>query len=440
MPIVQISPSAVDFGEVVVGTASEIGLRVVNSGYGTLRFSEAALAPGSSGDFSVASLPEGLGHDQEGAIVVRYTPDAEGGDAGVLRLQADAPDVPPAEVTLTAIGVIPAIDLDPEVVYFGVVAPGESTTRTVRVGASGSGDLRIRRATLGGEGASGFTLAFPEGYVEPYTVPRGFSFDLAITFAPDVATPYEASIVFDSNDPEDPLATVRLLGNTEDDPTENEAPVVQILDPNDGRYLLDDVPVALSGTVADAEERASDLLCAWYADGARLAAATPGADGGVTATVSLPIGEVSVALRCYDGEGAVGEDVAEVVVWDHTAPLVYTVSGGDSMFDFVTVDDDLSLTLDGVAVWTDDNGTRDTHAPIALTAARGQSLRVRATDQNYCDASLGALTLHWGSDDRVLLLDDVCRSACPDHACYDPTYVGPWPSVFVDTTVAITIP
>jgi hypothetical protein len=441
VPELALSPTSIDFGEVVVGGATEIGLRVVNEGYGTLRFDGLAFDETSSADFAVGQWPQdGVGHDEEGILSVLYAPDVEGGDAGVLVLPTNIPDAAPVEVVVEGIGVIPQIELSPSALYFGVVPPGDTATRTLRVSAEGSGNLRILRSGLSGDGASGFSVALPSDWEEPYVVTRGFSFEVTVTFSPTSSDPYEATLVFDSNDPDDATASVRLAGNTADDPDENEAPFVEVTSPNDGTYFLDDQTVSFEGYVNDAEEPPQNLLCGWFADGTRVAAAVPDADGVVTASSLLPIGNVDLELRCYDSEGLMGQDVAEVVVWDHTEPLRYTISGGDSMFDFFAVDDDVVFSVDGSSVYTDDNDTKDSLAPVAFDAERGSELRILVTDQNACDASLDALVLHWGTGQRIPLNDVVCISSCPDHACYDSGYNGPWPGIVLDETFTISIP
>ena len=43
----------------------------------------------------------------------------------------------------------------------------------------------------------------------------------------------------------------------------------------------------------------------------------------------------------------------------------------------------------------------------------------------------------WGTGVEQELTAGSCASACPEHACYDGSYAGPWPSRFVDESVEI---
>ena len=129
-----------------------------------------------------------------------------------------------------------------------------------------------------------------------------------------------------------------------------------------------------------------------------------------------------------------------MTVWELDEPAMYTLSGGASIFDHWAVDDDVAVYIDGTLVFSDTSESRSTHAPLAIEAATGQSLRIVATDHNYCEKFLDPLVLHWGTDASQELNDEVCVSSCPEDACYDPDYGGPWPNDFFDESYVISIP
>jgi len=198
--------------------------------------------------------------------------------------------------------------------------------------------------------------------------------------------------------------------------------------------------VYFTGYVFDSDEPATNLLCGWFADGTRVAVGDIDVTGAVTGAGLLPVGEVEIALRCYDSEGLMGEDSAVVTVWPHDEPVVYTISGGASVFDWFGIDDDVTFTVNGVAVYTDSNRTKDTLPPVSIEAQKGDTIGIVATDQNYCDMGIDALVLHWGTGESQALNDALCDSACADSVCYSGGYNGPWPGVFFDETYTITIP
>ena len=437
-----MEPATVDFGEVVLGTYGEIGAVVRNEGLGTLTISGAELEAGAPADFEVVSWPASLEAGEEGLLVVRYTPDIEGGDYATVDVSTNQADEPVLAVSLEGLGVRPCIDIDPELLWFGTVAPGDSATKTFEVRAGCTGTLRIDSAAFPGDEAAAYTLTLPEGWAEPYALHNGFSFTASVTFAPPDTNEWVGELWFISNDPDDSPAAVQLKGNTVDDPTENEPPVVEITTPNAGEYFLDNQSVTLTGAVYDPDEPVTNLICAWYADGTRLpdADATVGLDGVVAGATQLPVGDVDVALRCFDSEGAKGEDDVTLKVWKHDEPLRYVISGGDSLFDYFAIDDDIRFTLNGTPFFDDNNDVWDNLAPISFDAKPGDTLGITAVDQNSCDAGVGPLVLHWGTGQSQALNEEVCLSACPDHACYDGTYAGPWPSIFLDDTYVIAIP
>ncbi|MDP2306434.1 MAG: choice-of-anchor D domain-containing protein [Pseudomonadota bacterium] len=439
-PELVVTPARADFGEVVLGDQSRLGMRVKNQGYGDLTFESVVAGVGGSPDFVVIAFPALLGHDEEGVLELGYTPDVEGQDFGTVVLTSDDPVTPVLTIELEAMGVLPVIDIDPEVLYFGTVAPGTSVTLTTRVTAAGSGNLRVTSAAFPGDEALAYTLGLPLDWADPYVVTRGFSFPIDITFTPPDTAEYVGELYIESNDPAEPVAAVRLFGNTVDNPTENEPPVVEILDPDNGEYFMDDASVNFTGYVFDGDEPATNLLCGWFADGTRVDLGDVNATGAVTGAGLLPVGEVEVTLRCYDSEGLVGEDSAVVTVWPHDEPVVYTISGGESVFDWFGIDDDVTFTVNGVAAYTDSNRTKDTLPPVTIEAQRGDTIGIVATDQNYCDMGLDALVLHWGTGESQPLNDALCDSACADSVCYTGAYNGPWPGVFFDESYVIAIP
>jgi len=442
-PRLELVPAQIDFDEVVVGHRSEIGVTVRNAGYGQLTFESVRTADLSSPDFEVVNWPgEPLGHGEEGVVGVRYEPDVEGQDFGEVEILSTDTLAPEGTVLpLEGTGVAPQADVDPELLWFGTLPDGASSTLPVHVSAGGSGRLMVTSIGFPEDEGLAYSYALPEGWTEPYPVEQGLGFTVDVTFTPPSTDAWEGELWITTNSPDAPLSVVRLRGNVPDDPTTNETPEVEIVDPNNGEFLLDDQGYLLLGQVVDPDEPLTNLLCGWYAGGTAVAVAMPDAEGAIVSTATLPAGEsVELELRCVDSEGAVGSDVVTVTVWEAEEPMTYTVSGGNSVFDWITVDDDLSLELNGVEVYADNDGTQSNLPPIELYAEIGDTLRVILVDENACDAALDALVLHWGTGSRQALNDGYCISSCPDHACYDASYAGPWPGVVFEGEYVVSIP
>lgn len=442
LPELSLSAELIDFGQVVLGNQSTIGIEVQNTGLGDLVIESAELDGTTSPDFSFVDLsaytiPKG----QSAELKVRYVPDVIGQDYGRVALTTNDAAHPIANVDLTGFGVEPQVDLDPDILYFGQVAPGDSAALSFTVSAGGVGTLRITDLQLDTGLDAAYTVALPPGVVLPYEMPTGVSMEVLVTFSPPTDAQWRGELTLSTNDPGARQASVELIGNSEDDPTVDSPPVVSISDPDWGEYFLTSDTPMLTGVVVDEEDPAESLACLGYAGTALLGAATPDSSGNVVIpVVSLPLGEVELLLRCIDSAGQVGEDTVEVVVWDEEEPIQYVISGGDTIYDWWSVDDDITVTVDGVEVFADTNHTADTHPPFSFQAEVGQTIEVVVTDYNYCDTYLTPLTLHFGTETRMPLFSGFCYSACPTHECYDADYAGPWPNVIFEDSAVIAIP
>ncbi len=438
-PVIAVSPTSIDFGEVVLGRYGEIGVTVKNTGYGQLDISSAALSGTTSGEYTLLDYPTTLGYNEEGVLSVRYTPDAEGQDWGEVDLATNDEVTPTLIVPLTAAGVKPKIDVDPDTLSFTGVPPLGSSTQNVTIGSLGSGDLVIFSAEVTGDGAAFYTFDSPE-YKPGKTIPNGTALTLAVTYSPMDLDEHDAQLQINTNDPENEISFVSLLGNVLDDPNTNSPPQVEITGPNNGEYFVDNVPTTLTGHVVDTDDDVQTLVCTWYVNSMPVSPSVPSADGIITTSLTLPAGATIVKLECQDSSRDYGEDTVVLTVWQHDEPMQYVISGGPTEFDFISVDDDLSLFLNSAALYTDNDNHPSNIPPFAFDAVVGDQLRIVVTDVNACDTNASPMQLHFGTGTSQPLTDEVCMTSCPDHPCYDETYNGPWPGVVLDETFTIAIP
>lgn len=441
-PLAVADPSEVDFGEVVRGDSEELIVLIENQGAGNLQISGARLTDDSSSAFGVVGWPaEDIHAGGSGNLSLSYSPDVEGSDLGVLELTTNQDDLPTLSIQLTGQGVGPVLDLDPSILNFGIVEPSNSVTKDFRITAGGTGTLSIDSIELTGD-SEPYTLSLPASWTDvdpPYELENGASQTVHVTFAPSDTMEYQAQVELVSNDPDSPLGIVELEGNV-DAGEENTPPTVEIEDPNNGDSYMDNDTVELQGYAYDPDEAVTNLLCGWYADSEKVSNATIATDGTITGEAELPIGSIDLTLRCIDSDAATGEDTASVVVWDHTAPVEYVISGGSSIYDYWTIDDDVTIFLNGAPIFTDANKTSDTQSPIQFEAVKGDTIEIVATDVNSTIKELSPLVLHWGTSDSQSLNDEVCEDSDPGGACYTGSYEGPWPNIFFDETYTINIP
>jgi len=154
--LLTVDPTAVGFGNVIVGATSPRTLTVSNGG-------QAALALGtmniSGNGFSVtANTCNGaiLAATQSCAIDVQFAPASATAHSGTLQItRADAGAA--FDVALTGQGITPALlTVGPTAVAFGDVIVGESLRRIVTVGNGGQADLQLGTIDVAG---SGFAIA-----------------------------------------------------------------------------------------------------------------------------------------------------------------------------------------------------------------------------------------------------------------------------------------
>ncbi len=441
LPDLDLPTATIDFDEVVVGLQSEVGIAIDNLGMGVLKVEDLQLDDSTSPDFTILGMDDDqIAGGESGVLSVRYVPDAVGQDYGTIIMATNDPQEPEVEIELLGFGVEPVIDVDPEILWFGQIDVGASDTMQVQVAAAGTGTTRITDMVI--EDFPGiFSYQLPDDVILPYALSAGFSFTFDVTFTPASADSYDTDLVISSNDPVNPTVAVRLLGNSEDDPTENAPPTVEITQPDWGNYLILGEATELRGVTVDVEDGPESLAAMWYVGSQLLGTSTPDSSGTVSLTTTvLPEGDITITLRAMDSEGLMGEDTVDVTVWNEEEPMLYVISGGTTIYDYWTVDDDVEIMLNGETIFQDANHTQDNHPPVEFEAEKGSTIRIVATDYNYCQKMLDALFLHFGSGASQPLNDSICNSACESDACYDGTYSGPWPSVFLDDSYTIEIP
>jgi hypothetical protein len=442
LPELVLDLEQIDFGEVILGRQATVELSIYNDGIGDLTIDAVTLDSLSSPEFSVIStLPIVIEGGEYGGPSVRYIPDAVGQDFGRMLIASDDPDRPEVELELSAFGVEPLIDVDPGTLWFGAVESGELRTLTVSVAARGTGILNIQEMAFSDGADAVFSVETVGGVELPYQMVSGTSFSMEVSYLAQGKEPWDAVLTLNSNDPTTPEYPIILLANTKDDPTQNEEPVVEITDPNWGEYYLTGQPIPVTATVYDQEDGPDELYCYLLAGG------TPTGTGGTPddkgtlqlAEAGIPDGDTTLTVRCIDTAGALGEDSVEISVFDPKEPLAYTITGGPTLFDYWSVDDDVTVYVNGTAVFSDTNRSKDTHPPLEFEAGLGDTIKIVASDVNYCQRQLDALTLHFGTNYAQALNGEICQSACPEDACYDSALDWEEGAYFTESYV-ITIP
>jgi len=441
VPDIDATASSLDFGSVQRGYWREKSLAVYNRGNATLYVTEYDLQAGSSDAFYFEDPHQTILPGMYAELIVRYTPTHEGGDSGAILIASDDPDEPELTIFLQGEGVLPRCEVEPELLYFPTAEGAQSLCFSLR--SVGSGPLTVASGELA-DGATEFELTYPEGYAPPFNLDAGLSIEISVTYTPTSDVGVQDRVVLTTNDPDLLFgqAGVDLIAAGEDPNGDNHEPMVEIVYPPDGGLSQEGEPLTLTGQVADVEEDPPSLGILWHSsrDG-YLSGDPPGADGVVTLTTStLSAGDHLITLKAFDAEGAEGTDTIDLTIYQDDEELEYTLAGGDTPYHYFHVDDDITVEVDGSPVFVDADGHQDHHPPLSFYASPGASLRVVASDQQYCTKALAGLVLHVGNQHQQALTDPIAASACEEHDDYDPTYDGPWPNDFLDLTFAIQIP
>lgn len=138
-----------------------------------------------------------------------------GQDNGVVRVRSDDPDSPLIEIPIS-VKVVgeqpPAISLTPERFNFGAVAVGDTETKGVVVKNEGTGDLTISGFSWNSSSPSELRLSVDGKLGSGAVLGPGETRDLEVTYAPDDATPDDATLTVFSDDPGSPEITGSFFG------------------------------------------------------------------------------------------------------------------------------------------------------------------------------------------------------------------------------------
>ncbi len=440
-PEIELSETSIDFGSVERGYYRTISIAVYNQGNGTLTVADYAFQAGTSEAFYFEDPDYEITPNTFAELAVRYTPTHEGGDAGAIIITSDDEDEPELIIFLQGAGVVPHCEVTPSLLYFPTDEGAQDLSFQVR--SIGSGPLTIEEVVVE-DGTPEFTLSFPAGYEPPVYVDPGLTVDITVTYTPTDLEGKTDRVAVHNSDPdvEGGVAYVEVVAAGEPPDGENSEPLVEILTPSDGAAVLAGSPVSFTGQVADMEEAPEDLGILWHStlDG-YFGGDPPDAAGEVCLQVSeLTAGTHVITLSAFDSEGAQGADAITLIVYEEDDELEYVISGGDTPYHYFHVDDDMTVEVNGNAVFVDSDGTQDHHPPTTFFAAPGDSIRIIATDQQYCTKALEELWIHLSGVYAQQLTDAISISGCEEHDDYDASYEGPWPNDFLDETHTITIP
>jgi hypothetical protein len=210
VPVAEFAPDRIDFGSVQIGASSQAGVVLTNLGSADLSVTELALDPPID-DLTIASTcPSTIPARTSCQIVLTFQPTAAG-DRGTTLTALDNTTEGRHVVPISAQGVapagIPALEIKPQAIDFGVVAPGTTVQQKIAVVSTGTGAVAISAIELPAGGA--FSIAGGDcsgGSLDP-----GKSCTIEVAFQPPGAGPSDATLAIVDSTP-DGRHEVALVG------------------------------------------------------------------------------------------------------------------------------------------------------------------------------------------------------------------------------------
>ncbi len=203
-PDIAVSPEALDFGDVYVGSSRSLNVTISNVGDAGLTIYGVTTDNDKFSTTNITSLAAG----ESANVTVTFAPDVVGGQSGNLTISSDDPDEPAVKVTLTGNGIAkpaaPDIAVSPEALDFGDVYVNSSKSLNVTISNVGDAGLTIYGITTDNDKFSTTNIT---------SLAAGESANVTVTFAPTDLGPQSGNLTISSDDPDEPAVKVTLSGN-----------------------------------------------------------------------------------------------------------------------------------------------------------------------------------------------------------------------------------
>jgi HYDIN/CFA65/VesB-like, Ig-like domain len=205
-----LSSNALDFGGVATDNrtspnAADRTVTIGNSGSCSLSLGSASIAGTNASDFSIVGapvLPVSIASGSSLTLTLRFNPSAAGARSGILQVGTSDPANPSKSVTLSGMGLVPAIQTSAAALVYGPTviqsqAPGYAGATTGLVITNvGQSELIVDSMTA----ASPFSA--PAAMAPPARYAPSDSFNEPVTFAPTSVGKYVGTFSVSDNDPE----------------------------------------------------------------------------------------------------------------------------------------------------------------------------------------------------------------------------------------------
>ena len=207
-PQLSVSPTAVSFGSVTIGSPATQNVTLTSTGTGPVTINAATI---TGAGFAVAgvSFPMTLNPSQSVALQVQFNPTTAAAATGQLTISSNSSVNPVAAVALSGTGAAapnPQLTISQASVSFGSVTVGSPTTQSVTLTSTGTSAITVNSVGISG---AGFTL---NGGSSPMTLNPSQSVTLQIQFNPISVGAATGQLTINSNSSSGSTAVVALSG------------------------------------------------------------------------------------------------------------------------------------------------------------------------------------------------------------------------------------
>ncbi|MGB7435552.1 MAG: choice-of-anchor D domain-containing protein [Candidatus Acidiferrum sp.] len=192
-----LSPSALEFGNVGVGSSHALSLKIGNAGNANIIFSQEFIK-GSGFTLIGFHLPLTLSPGHDLSVIVKFAPTKLGGFSGEIHFASDAHD---GSATLALAG--KGIAKSSALLNSGLLSatPGNASFTKVPIGTSNTQSITLKnvgtaKATITGFNASGNTFTV-KGLTVPLTIPVGDTTTFEVVFSPAQSEQYTGQVTVD---------------------------------------------------------------------------------------------------------------------------------------------------------------------------------------------------------------------------------------------------
>jgi hypothetical protein len=207
-PQLTVSATALNFGNVTVGSSATLPLTLTSSGTAPVTINAATLSGASFVD-SGATFPVTLNPNQSVTLQVQFDPTAAGAVTGQLAITSNSTTGGTVVVQLSGTGTVattPQLTVSANTIPFGNVTVGSTATLPLTLTSSGTAPVTINAATLSG------ASFVDSGATFPVTLNPNQSVTLQVQFDPTAAGSATGQLTITSNSTTGGTVVVQLSG------------------------------------------------------------------------------------------------------------------------------------------------------------------------------------------------------------------------------------